>query len=371
MNLDIQKFYDHPKVLSKEFGDLVLFCYSRECQYDNSWDEITMAARGIIFNKITGEITARPFIKFFNAGEIEGKVDLKELAKKPFLSLKKIDGSFAIHFRYLGEDYIATKGSFESDQAQWATKWFRKHIDSSKMLSEYSYLFEMIYPENQIVVDYGDREDLVLLGAINKRTGEEMPYKDLVLEADRIGASITEAVEFNNLDELYKYCKSLPCSEEGFVITFHNGLKIKVKGDEYCKIHRMLANMTPLAFWRAWDLELQDIPKNFLVLLPEEFRELMDTLYQQVYDLHHNLFKMIKNMYEELMTNLSPDIDHQTLFSIIVDKYPKYRSYLIFYHKKKYFKIWWSIHQDVRPTFNVLPDSIAGSARLKRIMDDI
>ena len=371
MNLDIQKFYDHPQVLSKEFGDLVLFCYTRECQYDNLWDEITMAARGIIFNKVTGEIVSRPFKKFFNISELEGKIDLRELAKKPFLTLKKVDGSFGIYFRYKNQDYIATKGSFESDQAQWATKWFREHIDSSKMLPEYSYLFEMIYPENKIVVDYGDKEDLILLGAINKATGEEMPYKDLIMEAKRIGSTVVEAVEFDNLDDLYKYCKNLPCSEEGFVVTFYNGLKIKIKGDEYCKIHRMLANMTPLAFWRAWDLELADIPKEFMVLLPEEFRELMDTLYQQIYNLHHDIFNKIKEMYDELMANLPADIDYKTLFSIIIEKYPKYKSYLMFYHKKKYSKIWWSIHQEVRPTFNILPDSVTCSARLKRIMEEI
>lgn len=94
MKLDIKKFYDHPHVMHREWNDLVLFCYTRECQYDQLWDDVTMAARGIIFNKVTGEVVARTFVKFFNASELLGKVDLNELAKKPFTALTKMDGCF-------------------------------------------------------------------------------------------------------------------------------------------------------------------------------------------------------------------------------------------------------------------------------------
>jgi RNA ligase len=241
LNLDIKKFYEHPQVMHREWNDLVLFCYTRECQYDQLWDDVTMAARGIIFNRITGEIVARPFKKFFNAAELTGKVDLNELAKKPFVALTKIDGSLAIFFKYDSQDYIATKGSFESEQAVWGTKWCREHIKSDNMLPGHTYLFEMIYPENKIVVDYGNIEDLVLLGVINNETGGEISYTSLKEEGKRIGSTVVQAKEFSSLDELYAYCKALPATEEGFVVTFYNGLKIKVKGDEYTKIHRILS----------------------------------------------------------------------------------------------------------------------------------
>jgi RNA ligase len=370
MTLNIKDFYAHPQVMSREWNDLVLFCYTRECQFDSLWDDITMAARGLIFNKVTGEVVARVFTKFFNAAELTGKIDLYELAKKPFVALKKMDGSFAIHFQYEGQDYIATKGSFSSDQAVWATEWFRNHIRSSEMLKTHTYLFEMIYPENKIVVDYGDTEDLVLLGVLNKETGEEMPYAALKEEGKRIGATVVEAKEFNSLDELYEYCKGLPATEEGFVINFHNGQKVKVKGDEYCKIHRILSHMTPLAFWNAWDMEEKDIPKGFMVVMPEEFREVTDLLYKQIYDLHWNEFNKIEESYKEIMKRFPPDIDHKTLFLTGKELYPKQINDMMFYHKGKFHKIWVAIHRRVRPTFNVLPDSVAGADRLKRILEE-
>lgn len=370
MKLDIKKFYDHPHVMHREWNDLVLFCYTRECQYDQLWDDVTMAARGIIFNKVTGEVVARTFVKFFNASELLGKVDLAELAKKPFLALTKMDGSFGIFFKYEGQDYIATKGSFVSEQAQWATKWVRSHLKSAEMLPGHTYLFEMIYPENKIVVDYGDTEDLVLLGVINNETGEEMSYTALKEAGKRIGSTVVEAKEFSSLDELYAYCKTLPATEEGFVITFHNGLKVKVKGDEYCKIHRILANMTPLAFWGAWDLEAMDIPKSFLAAIPEEFRDVTDTLYQQIYDLHHGAFNKVKDTYAELMKTLPSDADHKTVFLTAQERYGKMAGELIYYHKGNLSKLLLGIHRRIRPTYNVLPDSVVGSDRLKRIFEE-
>ena len=281
-----------------------------------------------------------------------------------------VHNSFAIFFKYEGQDYIATKGSFVSEQAQWATKWVRSHLKSAEMLPGHTYLFEMIYPENKIVVDYGDTEDLVLLGVINNETGEEISYTALKEAGKRIGSTVVEAKEFSSLDELYAYCKTLPATEEGFVITFHNGLKVKVKGDEYCKIHRILANMTPLAFWGAWDLEAMDIPKSFLAAIPEEFRDVTDTLYQQIYDLHHGAFNKVKDTYAELMKTLPSDADHKTVFLTAQERYGKMAGELIYYHKGSLSKLLLGIHRRVRPTYNVLPDSVVGSDRLKRIFEE-
>jgi hypothetical protein len=370
LKFDIKKFYEHPHVRHTEWNDLVLFCYTRECQYDGHWDEITMNARGIIFNKITGEVISRPFQKFFNASELMGKVDLIELAKKPFVALKKIDGSLGIYFRYEDQDYISTKGSFSSEQAQWATKWFREHIGSAEMLKGHTYLFEMIYPENKIVIDYGDTEDLILLSIINNETGEEIPYSSLKEEGRRIGATVVEMVEFSSLDELYAYCKTLPATEEGFVLTFHNDLKVKVKGSEYCKIHRILSHMTPLAFWDAWDFDKADISRSFLAEVPEEFRELTDLLYWQIYGIHHNEYFKVRGAYMEVMRGLPVGTDHKTLFFKATEQYHDLVSDLMYYHKGNHLKLWKGIHRRVRPKFNILPDSVTGSARLKRILEE-
>ena len=61
------------------------------------WDEYTRAARGIIFNKRTGECVARPFPKFFNLGEMP-ESQLNKIPKDPsnYEVYDKLDGSLGI-----------------------------------------------------------------------------------------------------------------------------------------------------------------------------------------------------------------------------------------------------------------------------------
>ena len=49
---------DHPQF------PLSLYCYGRKAVYDNVWDDVTKRCRGLIVNRETGEIIARPFEKF-------------------------------------------------------------------------------------------------------------------------------------------------------------------------------------------------------------------------------------------------------------------------------------------------------------------
>lgn len=366
----LDKFYNHPNVIHSEWEDLVIFTYSRECQYDRIWDEVTRAARGIIFNKMTGELVARPFNKFFNLGEML-ETSIQNLPDLPFSATTKVDGSLAIVYLYKDLYRIATKGSFHSEQAQWATRWLHNNVDTSKLKKGKTYLFEAIYDENKIVIEY-DFEGLVLLGVIDINTGSEMPYDDLVGEASALGVRLVEQeTGFNKIDELYTYCKALPPNKEGFVVTFANGLKLKIKGDSYCKIHKMLSRMTPLAFWEAWDLSLRDIPKDYLSQLPDEFRELTDTLYQQIFDIHMAPFKKANQSFIEMLELLGKDADKKTFALKAKELYPNDFSFIMDMYNSKIDQVWLKIHRHCRPTQNVLPKDINGVSRLLRIQQDL
>ena len=373
MEFRIEDFYNHEYVMHKEWKDLVIFFYSRECQYDRIWDPVTRAARGIIFNKKTGELISRVFEKFFNLNEDES-TRIENLPNEKFTVTDKKDGSLGILFSYEKEWYIATKGSFKSEQAQWGTKWFRENVNASAVKQDYTYLFEIIYSENRIVIHYGDFEGLVLLGCVNIKTGQEMPYSALIAEAEALGVTVTDVqTGYDDVMELREFCKALPKDKEGFVLTFENGLKVKMKGDEYCKIHKIISYMTPLAFWEAWDLETQEIPKEFLAQIPEEFRETCDELEHKIHRSHMDIaewiWKEIDNLYEELGTKT----DDKLLASIVKERYKKADfSLIMLWHnskkpKRTAWKFWKVLHMRVRPTFNIIPEEIAGADRLKRI----
>jgi len=56
-------------ISAKTNGDLTLFNYKPQAQFEGRWNPYEMVCRGLIINNKTGGVVARPFDKFFNWGE--------------------------------------------------------------------------------------------------------------------------------------------------------------------------------------------------------------------------------------------------------------------------------------------------------------
>jgi len=240
---------------------LQLFTYSQECVYGKKWDTFSLMARGLIVHRESQQVVATPFPKFFNVGEREGS-----LPNLPFETFEKLDGSLIILFHFNGQWRAATKGSFVSEQAEWAAKWIRNH-DLSPLDTEATYLCEAIYPENRIVVSY-DYSGLTLLAGY-RGDGMELSFDAISSLGTAMGWRVAKRHSFNAVSELLSLAKTLPASQEGFVLRFDDGLRVKVKGDEYCRIHRLVSRVTPLAVWEL--LSAGDDPEEMRKQLPEEF----------------------------------------------------------------------------------------------------
>lgn len=260
--LSLQAAQSEKLVNVNTLGPLRLYCYSDACVYDRKWDNTTMAARGLILDVEAKEVVATPFPKFFNAGE-RGEENIPDL---PFETFEKLDGSLIIIFYHGGEWKTATKGSLGSDQAKWAKKWLTGH-DLSALSTGATYLAEAIYPENRIVVHYS-YSGLVLLGAYHS-DGSELTYEQIIQTANDLGWRCAKRHSYSHVSELMAIAKDLPATEEGFVLRFSNGLRLKIKGDEYRRIHALVSRLTPLAMWEAMMAgdDLESIRKQ----LPEEF----------------------------------------------------------------------------------------------------
>jgi RNA ligase len=251
------------KLVSENVGadGLRLYCYTESCVYDRRWDDITTLARGVILDPDNRRVVATPFPKFFNVGE-----RMDAIPDLPFETFEKLDGSLIILFHHGGVWRTATKGSLGSDQAKWAAGWIASH-DLSALTPGTTYLAEAIYPENRIVVQYG-YAGLVLLGAY-RDDGAEVTFDELAELGERLDWRVARRHSFTAVSELLALAKDLPATEEGFVLRFSNGLRLKVKGDEYCRIHRMVSRLTPLAMWEA--MQAGDDLEALRRQLPEEF----------------------------------------------------------------------------------------------------
>lgn len=214
--------------------DLKILNYSQRTQSDWRWNRETMQCRGLIVDSSWG-VVERPFPKFFSIEQLDGVVPAE-----PFEVYEKIDGSLGILYHVEGHPGIATRGSFTSEQAQRATEIYRKRYSGVEIDPSLTYLFEIVYPENRIVVDYGDTEDLILLAVIETATGAERPLPE-------IGFPVVKRYDgIGQFDELMAMQDD---SREGFVVKFQSGQRVKIKFDEYKRLHKLLTGITPKSIW--------------------------------------------------------------------------------------------------------------------------
>jgi RNA ligase len=252
------------QVASQRVGDLTLFNYTALAQYENTWNPFEIISRGLIINHVTGEIVARPFDKFFNWLEGGRRSNGHIVAVT-----EKMDGSLGILYRAEGGYKIATRGSMRSAQGQWATDYLNQLYDLTDLPTEYTLLFEIIYPQNRIVVNYGGREDLVLLAVRNRFTGDYLPFFPDVYElAMRYGFSLPQVHAFNDLVTIIESCGAIDVDQEGYVVEFSDGQRFKFKGDRYRELHRIISALTFRNILRA--VASNSLPQ-VLASVPDEF----------------------------------------------------------------------------------------------------
>jgi RNA ligase len=152
----------------------------------------------------------------------------------------------------------ASKGSFTSEQAVWAQRHLDK-ADTSKLDPDTTYIAEIIYPENRIVVNYGDRRDLVLLAAY-RPDGSERPLAAAAEDWDGVG-SVVRTYDWREPfavlagmgegNRLLDGGDATGTDAEGWVIRFAGGVRTKVKISEYVSLHYRLTSVGPRDIWRA------------------------------------------------------------------------------------------------------------------------
>jgi hypothetical protein len=152
-----------------------------------------------------------------------------------------VDGSLGILYWVGDEPAIATRGSFTSRQAVEATRILRERYGQIRLDRSKTYLFEIVLPWNRIVVDYGDREDLVLLAVIDTASGEELPLAEIGFPVVRRYDGIADLEALLEIEE--------ERNREGYVVRFASGLRVKVKFEEYVRLHRLLTVVTARHIW--------------------------------------------------------------------------------------------------------------------------
>jgi len=319
----------------------VLYCYTKQCVYEKSWNEYSLLARGLILHPETKQVIATPFPKFFNVGEMG-----KAIPNLPFEIFEKVDGSLIIIHYFNGSWYAATKGLFDSRQAKWAEERLNNQ-DISSLIPGYTYLAEAIYPENRIVVRYKET-GLILLGAYAS-DGRELFFDEINETALSLGWRTAKRYQYASFADLMSHADQLPATEEGFVIRFSNGLRLKIKGAEYRRIHSLISKCTPLDIWECMmtGIDLDAIRRD----MPEEFWIDFDSIVGNLQNKISCLMNKIKIEADKTIGMTDKEV------GLVLDTIPKdVRSFIFPYRKSGRIegKTLDILFRSIRPTGNVL-----------------
>jgi RNA ligase len=254
-----------------------IYNYSPEIQFSNDWDDVTLNCRGLILDD-DFNIVARPWRKFFNLGQVNLPVQFDT----PVEVMDKVDGSLGILYPEIIENdvifdihwKVATRGSFESDQAIFATKLYKDKYSEYDPLPGYTMLFEIIFPSNRIVLDYGDMEDLILLGAVENATGYYVgPHQASYLWTKRgprretiWPGPVVDVMPFNTISDALGQTDRP--NAEGYVIRAHNFI-VKIKQPDYLELHRLVTNASPKTVWEQ--LRQGKSKSEIVSAFPDEF----------------------------------------------------------------------------------------------------
>lgn len=328
--LDVEKLneYIHEGYISRRTHPhltLAVLNYTAKAQYEPLWDDVTLQCRGLIVDD-HANVVASCMKKFFNYGEIHAPKDLTG----PVQVTDKLDGSLGSVSFYEGELVVATRGSFESDQAKFAYELIKnkeEYYSAFKIICDdnVTAVVEIIYPENRIVVNYGDMRDVVLIGAIGNNY-ELQCQKQLWIPAENIYSwpgPIVQKFSARSFDEALKI--PARANAEGIVVYFEkSGERLKIKQDDYIALHKFVSNLSPKTTWE--NLSSGKTIEDILSITPDEFHAEVRDWAERIILHYEDVIMKVEADYEELMWSL-PDSYTRKDFAMAV-KGNKYQSLL-------------------------------------------
>lgn len=283
-------------------------CYTKQAMFERVWNDVTMNCRGLIYHQETGEILARPFKKFFNYGEPNAPTFAPDDWVRVY---DKVDGSLGIAYDTPDGPAIATKGSFTSDQALHATELLRTNYPQYQVDDYCTDLFEIIYPENRIVLDYGDLDALWYLGSVVTETGED--YWNGLL----VGHFGIPKNHFMLAGEWGMIFKDIPLdrpNREGVVVfNDYTGERLKLKQEDYVELHKVMTGLSEKQLWE-WCAETGTY-SGVMTKIPEELHAWADPIVSDMFRRVTQMWDRVEASYEEICTKMGHNTKDRAVFA--------------------------------------------------------
>lgn len=326
------------KYLEINQGDLILVRYGKFSSAGDGQYEITvedlwnadngffLECRSVVINLKTEEIVIAPFKKFRNLNECpenDIKVVTEEIKNAKTVEItNKLDGSMQCVRWYNGEIFMSGSQAINPDMSWRLADGILRLTDNNKCMAKENPSLTFIYeyislPDAHVVKYTKEQEGLYLIGIRDVNTGRQYSYKEVAEYAAKYHVPMTEIFD-KTFDEVLEEVKTIKSDEmEGFVINI-DGHMIKVKGDDYTQIHRVLSKISSI------NLIIQSVAEDNV-----------DDLYSKV----PAAYKPRVRIVEKIVRGYISDMESET--SKWYSKAPK--------SDRKTFMIW--VHENVPPKF--------------------
>lgn len=258
------------------------------------WDDVTLNCRALVTD-FNGNVVACSFPKFFNMEEM--KIDLDD----DYQIFEKLDGSLGILFHYNNEWIFASRGSFDGEHAEMGMDILEEKYPQYKELNtKYTYVFEIIYPENRIVVNYGSESKLVYLSQYDTRGIEYMNIESM----KSLGFDVVE--QYIARGSFKEFKEANTPNKEGYVVRFNNGTRMKIKFEDYIQLHKIRFNVNLKLVIKtfkddSYDKSIEIIPDEHLewflktyIAISKRYAELKQDCYL-LYAKYYNESECIKD----------------------------------------------------------------------------
>lgn len=198
--------------------------------------------RGIAFYE-DGSVASRPFHKFFNVGERDETLAENLPFDQEHYIMDKMDGSMLRPLATGAGIRWGTKMGVTTT-SMWAEEFLAGKANYQEfaldcIASGYTPIFEYVSKRNRIVVDYAE-ESVVLLAMRNNTTGVYVSYSDLEMRSIFYDIPLVKMYSSGTMHDVHEFLSDTRESntlDEGVVVAWRDGMRVKIKTDEYSRLH--------------------------------------------------------------------------------------------------------------------------------------
>jgi hypothetical protein len=252
----------------KETEDLALFNYTSGTKSDCPCNT---ECRGAIIEKLTGNLKAAAFIRFWNIGEPRAA----QIDWDSAWATEKIDGSLVSVFYHKGRWRIATRGELDAvggfpvsggpyarfcDAIKDLIDPFIDKLDVMK-----TYYFEFVSPWNRVVTRYG--EMALYLLTVRDENFDEFSLIKCDEIAVALGVRRPRRLICESLNDVEAAISALRADEEGFVVVDKKFNRVKIKKPSYLVMFKLLNNNNSSSSYVNLILKNED--EEFISYFPE------------------------------------------------------------------------------------------------------